>query len=489
MALGATTQSGPQIAPINPANLIGRADPNIVEPRATAILTDAFRQGVITADDIMSRIGEGAQAKKKAELQIATEVTSPEAIAAREQQLATQTAQGQVAQAQAERAKVIAQYPAVEYFDKLAAKAGVAEPKLPDGTPDYVEMEKIGLELALNTSEKLAAQQELDNIVTKETNDGSVISAFTKQGAPVDSAYVAKLRSKATKPFMRQTPGTAEVSPTVVAAPVVEARSAAPLEDLNTVRARLAGTFGADVVAPMDEANLRRLDASEKTTTALPVPASSEALVVPRGAAPAPTGVIPTGTPVAGGYSLGNTPKAPAIKAPTEAQQRAQLALARFSQAGDMQAALKEAGYDPTSIGSWMNGMLPQVLKTGDRKQYEAATDAWSQGLLRLESGAAISRQEKDWYNRAFFPQVRDPENVLLAKESMRHDIERMVAEIAQQGGVVSPESAEQARRIYERANPFAAGKSAGGGAAGNELSLPSGKTLVRDANGVYSYK
>lgn len=482
MAAGEAVQQS--LGTIDPSSLIGRADTSIVEPRATAMLADAFRQGAVTADDIIARVGELGKTKRKAELTMAQESISPEAVAARAQGLGAATAQGALQQAQAQAAlpnvdpaaalqaeqieqqKVLIQYPAVAYFQKLAPAAGIEPPTLSDGTPDYAQMEKIGAELALHQARRTEAQQQLDNITTQESADGSVLFARTKQGEFVEPKKLQQLRSQATRPFERMGTGAVQVAP---AAAVVE-----PLAPVNMDAARAAA---AESGMPVEQAALL-----------------TEADVVPRGqvapalVTPSPSGPAAVGTPVAGGISLGTKPGN--IKGPTEAQQRAQLALARFSQAGDMQAALKEAGYDPTSIGSWMSGMLPQILKTGDRKHYEAAVDAWSQGLLRLESGAAISTQEKSWYSRSFFPQVRDPENVVLAKEAMRHDLERMVAEIAQAGGVVSAESAEQAKAIYARAGTLgnAGGGSAPAGGAAPVITLPSGRKVTRDSNGQYKY-
>lgn len=376
-----------------PSNAIGRIDVNqlvrpaeaVVEPRATAMLTDAFRQGVVTADDIVSRLGELGKSKDKAQI-----------------------AQNELGAAQAERQLILQQYPAVAYFDKLAPAAGITEPKLPDGTPDYKQMEIIGAKLAVHQAQRSESQAKLDNI-SKEVHGGTMLST-SKQGDQVYSPeYVENLRKRATASFQdfdQQAPGTVQTAPPV-------------------------GMNGMPLVTP------------KATPSAVPPVVE-------------PVQGTPAGTRVGMGTSLG--PAATTPKAPTDAQQRAELALARFAQSGDMQTSLNQAGYDPTSIGSWMNSMLPQILKNGDRKQYESAVDLWSQGLLRLESGAAISHQEKNWYERSFFPQVGDPQSVVSAKEAARHDVERMVAEIAQQGGVVSPESKAQAQRIYARANEFSSG-------------------------------
>ncbi len=57
--------------------------PDIVNPNAVAAMTDAFRKGQISADDIIARYGDVAKAKDKAEIQGLHEFISPEAIASR----------------------------------------------------------------------------------------------------------------------------------------------------------------------------------------------------------------------------------------------------------------------------------------------------------------------------------------------------------------------------------------------------------------------
>lgn len=267
------------IGRIDPSTLIGRADPNIVEPRATAALTDAFRQGFITTDDIMSRVGTLGRARKKADIavagaqaQLAGEQASPEAQAARAAQLGATTEQAQLAEAEALRKQVIQQYPAVAYFDKFAPMAGIEAPMTPDGKPDYKEMEKIGSEMAVWQSQKTDAQAKRDNIVTQESADGNILFARTKQGLPVDIKEVERLERLIARPFQRRAPGTFSG----------EAGSA------------ITAAQNANIVEPRDP---------------LPAPAIDP---MADSAAPAPQGIAPAGTMVAGGVSLGPPKQAPA---------------------------------------------------------------------------------------------------------------------------------------------------------------------------------
>lgn len=85
---------------MNLSNLVTPAQP-VVTPDAVKAMTDAFRQGQITAGDILDRVGELGKAKRKAELHIAQSVGSPEADAARKAALAQSTAQAGLGTAQA----------------------------------------------------------------------------------------------------------------------------------------------------------------------------------------------------------------------------------------------------------------------------------------------------------------------------------------------------------------------------------------------------
>lgn len=84
--------------------LIGRPD-IVVEPRSTAMLTDAFRQGFITSDDILERIGERSRMKKKVDIeqskQTLAELQDPKLVQARRNQQLAAGAQAEGALANA----------------------------------------------------------------------------------------------------------------------------------------------------------------------------------------------------------------------------------------------------------------------------------------------------------------------------------------------------------------------------------------------------
>lgn len=497
-------ETAPQRAvnvPVGP--LVTSAEP-VVTPSAVSALSDAFRKGIVTSEDIISRYGELGKKKEKAELMSLDEAMSPESVAARGAQtkLAGATAEAQLPlvepQAQASRDKLEMQAaelrhgPAIKYFQAYGPEAGVtAVPMTEEGRTDYNEMARIGAQLYAWKTEKELAKERLEPATWKEglQNGQKVLLKFNKRGELITPELEQNLNKKVLQPFAGLQPGgaqTAAPAPVSAPQPVV-----APRSQPVTMPDRVAKT-GYEARAQLLNAGLIDNDFANKISDEEALRqaglAFSQPQVQPQSAASAPG--VSVGQPVPGvGISLGATTEG--VKAPTEAQQRAQLALSRFAQSNDMFQALRDAGYDPTSTVSWINGMLPEVLKSGDRKAYDSAVNAWSQGLLRLESGAAISRQEKTWYDKAFFPQVADPPAVVASKDAMRHDIERMVAEIAQAGGVVSPESAATAKTIFSQADQFAKGAVAPSAAAkapqaGPVVTLSSGKKVQKDANGQY---
>lgn len=146
--------------------------------------------------------------------------------------------------------------------------------------------------------------------------------------------------------------------------------------------------------------------------------------VVPRSATSA------TGAPAAGWKAL---PEAGAKR--SEVQDRAALALVRFQTSAPIFAKLKEEGFDPASAANAFQsaaflGPL-EGSKSEQLKQYEAAQLPWIQGVLRMESGAAISRDEEKKYTRAFFPRYGDSSSVQKQKEDLRDTIERIMSQIA----------------------------------------------------------
>lgn len=484
--------------------------PQLVQPlqagvlqSAAAQLADAFRQGQITANDIIERYGTLAKTREKATIQDLDEFVSPEAIQSRKDVLQSVGARarlsGKIAAA-ALPSVGLAQDISEEQLQVASQQAKVALQEAQIAGPNnYGAMHKAlrlngvdiddipatGMtpELEKETKDKFRAYSRyaqtkntavnlLGKIKTKPAEhttikDGQTVTTlgpeqvhFDEAGNIIDEDTYKKLRALAHMDFNEHQE---------VPATVADVFSGAKTSDILK-RQELLG------------------ERKKPTVESKFIPGISQ---LPKEEIPTPA---PGGTVKAEGVVIKTEPAKLTEKAPTEAQQRAQLALSRFAESNNIQQSLKDAGYDPTAIWSWATSFFPEAIKPANRKAFDAAISLWSQGLLRLESGAAISRQEKTWYEKAFFPAVNDPPEVVMAKEKARHDVERMVSEIAQAGGVVSPESAAQARELYQQAGANAgipatstqAGRPSMESAAPGEKpwTAPSGKQLILTPQG-----
>lgn len=86
----------------------------------------------------------------------------------------------------------------------------------------------------------------------------------------------------------------------------------------------------------------------------------------------------------------------------------------------------EEAKIDPTSLRvTATEDILPEFAKnwvlTPDERAYFAAKEGFITGILRLESGAAISNDEFRRYNKVYFPVFGDSEDTLDWKRQMRY--------------------------------------------------------------------
>lgn len=81
---------------------------------------------------------------------------------------------------------------------------------------------------------------------------------------------------------------------------------------------------------------------------------------------------------------------------------------------------LKSIGFDPTSQSTGLLGWVPEMAKSGGRKQYEQIKRDFITAVLRQESGAAISPQEYTSEEAKYFPQSGDTPEVVAQKEKSR---------------------------------------------------------------------
>jgi hypothetical protein len=160
MALERSERRLPQI---DPSSLIGRADADVVGPRATSALIDAFRSGIVTADDILQRTGELGKTKKKAELMSLQEQMSPEAQQARGLARQAQTAQNQQVVDTAGLARQAKETELQAAIWKAQAAPGDYELKLNALTRAGISV-PVSLEGGLNDAQRAQIDQEFSDL-------------------------------------------------------------------------------------------------------------------------------------------------------------------------------------------------------------------------------------------------------------------------------------------------------------------------------------
>jgi len=408
---------------IDPSSLIGQAPP-VVNQSSVAQLVDSFHKGFITADDIHERLAGATAAKRKVEIQAASEAMTPEAIAARQAQVGAAGAQAQLSQAQAGASLPLVQPtaelaqstleeqlatqkygPGVQYFKALNPEAGRDAPMTPDGKPDYAERAKVGLELFRLKEKQKEALEKLTPKTQHLASTGDLIN-FNIMGEPITKDLETRYKPDL-KPFAQ--PGT--VTPATPAAPFAAPKTPAPM---------ITG-------------------AAATAATAAPLSATSITPITPA----APTAKPEIGARTEAGYFMGE--KAGQQKAFTEAQGKALNAMARAVSTQPTFDALEKKGFNPGDIGAALrmkavkSGTLGQLATTAipgptritpDERSYAAAANTWIQGILRVESGAAISKKEQGWYEDTFFPIMGDPPEIQKQKDIARKAATRSLEEV-----------------------------------------------------------
>lgn len=219
----------------------------------------------------------------------------------------------------------------------------------------------------------------------------------------------------------------------------------------------------------------------------------------PAGVAPSsPAPAAPAGAATPAGLQVKLPPQNPhAGRAPTDVQIKAANFVARSLGANEVFQNLQNAGYDPGATKNWVQDFFVGPLaglKSADQREYNSARDSWLQGLLRLESGAAISTKEESWYRNVFFPGLNDPPAVQKQKELMRSDVERVADTVARGGGLDAGElyAIRKQAESLSQASTSASGSPASTGKTVNISGLgqvilqtgPDGRTRILPAGG-----
>lgn len=405
-----------RLGPINPSGFVANT-PIVVEPRAVQALTDAFRSGQIRADEIADRAM--LRPAQKAAASLAAE---PSIVEAKRQEILTG----------AESAKIKLE------ADKLALEQAKQQANIPAIIRDQnKELATKGLQVFPDTGgtwtpEKSAEVAQLWKDLKNWEAEFSSAVAQDKSLKEVDittDAGVEKI-SYEEGSQRRADPGRAASIKDWIRT------NASPRQWIQSGKPPSPTLFGPApgqvAGVPPEVASGQRAPGFDAQMTPLPGTAPAPA-VTPA----APASAIPA-TP--GGLLV--KPAGVDRKAPTEPQAKAATAVARMITADEVLNNLQQKGFNPSATTNWVQDYLVgplEALKTADKKTYDTAAGSWIQGLLRLESGAAIAAKEQKWYEQTFFPRPGDTPAVQQIKSEMRDDVEAIVQELARGGGLNVP--------------------------------------------------
>lgn len=398
-----------------PQNPLGRIDVNslapdaapVVEPRAVMAMNEAYRQGLITANDIHDRMIQRPVVEGQAKI-----MGNPEVLAAQKQMILSQPAAQQadmvlkMAQAHAALQKSAVPDILKKQIDELGQAGEVV---LPVNGQNYTG-DDFG-----PVQEKWQNLQTYRNLVASNKAERELLKEQTFEG-PNGAKSVS---SKAA--------GSQRLAdPTAVAASedwaVTNPSFTAWQANGGQAPTRIFPAPGQTSAPVPQDAPMRELDGSlfsGVTPQVAPKPAQQ--------AAGQATSALPGLQIAAPGVNPG--------RAPSENAGKAALASERMTQFEQINRDLTENGFNPTTIGNYFQNLLLvgplEALKSNELKAYNSAASAWAQGILRLESGAAISSKEQSWYEKTFLPQVGDGPTVLAQKADLRTGIAGVVNSIA----------------------------------------------------------
>ena len=416
-----------------------------VEQSAAAHLADAFRQGLVNADDIIERYGTLAKSKEKMQIQGIDEFIHPDAIQAR--------------QSQVRAAKIKADFdasPEVQATNEAVLQDTKNKAMAGDDGARHQFLVGLGFDDGFTPEEGYTPERR--KVIAQKFSDAVAFDRFRK---------LAELEVKSITP---QTDEISEESQEIVGGQLSNVKKkrprkpgeiwnkhvsgrAVPDETYNNLRAsqtmspeewilrgRPSGPYMSGATEPASPAPLGTVkttekktvtangDTTETKTTETPVVAN------PSGGKPVVTDELPAS-------SISITPITP--KPVNESTSKAKLATAKFTTSNEILDYLKGQNFDATGKMSAVNKVLPHLLRFGEegdnRTIFETARNLWQQGLLRLESGAQISPGEKTWYNSTFFPEFKDSPALVEFKANARHEVEAMVAELAAPGEALDP--------------------------------------------------
>lgn len=500
---------------IDPSSIVARAS-EVVTPSAVDALSDAVRKGFITAEDISARVaGSGAQREKtKLEELIAKEEQGPEAVKAR-------SAERQAKGAEAGARAAIA--PTAQTAKEAELKAAILDAQMKGS--GVLEMQnaltKAGWPVVVDPAKGLTQADQAE--ITRRFG---VLLNFLSEKSKVDSF---DKESKVENPEIEVTDPTGAVIKGPSAVPFITFRGqqvpAETFKKLQQYKMSVATMTPAMFDALGQPKSPSLFGEAGQIQTAAPTSAAqlAEIPVIPVGPAGTqeeaiardrqlskflPDVVQPKsdakpvleitpqpGQPFGPLAMITGQKAVPSSKPYTEVQSRALIALNRAAASNQTLNKLEqEPSFDPGSVLSqarmtgYRSGLTGQVAAqlsgmTTQEREYVSATASWLQGLLRLESGAAIAAKEQAWYDRTFFPTIGDDAQVKSSKRQARQAVETAMEQVIT--GRMTPQQYETLREQVS-GTPTSAPQPGAAGAAGPVITLSTGRRVQRGPDGQY---
>lgn len=104
----------------------------------------------------------------------------------------------------------------------------------------------------------------------------------------------------------------------------------------------------------------------------------------------------------------------------TDAQSNALQYSSRMGYNREILNKLEDEGFDAASVGTTIQNIVPNIMRSPEVQTYRAARDNWVAAVLRKESGAAISKSEYENAYRQYFPQMGDAPDIIKQKRYLR---------------------------------------------------------------------
>lgn len=405
-------------------DLVTPADPNVTGTAAVTALADATSKGLITTDEILQRVGP--RAHKQAQLEDLVREQATEDIKDPLKAAGRQAVQAQTGD-----------------LLKRAINAGAPLPRDAEDGVDFDRLFEMAPQIAAYERQE---KKRIDNLTELQE---SFVRAANKSPTSGDRNIYVSWRGQ---------------NPITTDAEYQQERQRLSTPSTFTEMFPQAGAqtqTGAPQIAQAPAGEI----------VGQPVQQPAQAPVAPQTSA----GGATAGTP---SVDQGVQPAQPAAQqgsffptrvggknAPTEVQTKAFMANARFDQLEPVLEAIEDSDYDLTgkwdTFRRWVADRVPDwapwvgfASLPGEAQMYQAAVKGWAQGLLRLESGAAITVKEEASYVETFMPRAGDsPETMVLKREmrrTMADAIEQVATGIRQAEQAGNAQMAEQLRTEYE---------------------------------------